>query len=76
VELSLKAIFCWCSNGVLEILHSHFSEEAELQDISMDGSVFRAHTCTAVTMNSSAENEVLGRSKVALTVRFMHCTMF
>ena len=41
----------------------HLSEDADLQDVSMDGSVIRAHACAAGAANSSAGNEALGRSK-------------
>ena len=44
-------------------LLSHFSEAADLQDVSMDGSIIRAHACAAGAANSTAENEALGRSK-------------
>jgi len=53
----------WCANGAWERLLSLFSEVADLQDVSMDGSVIRAHACAAGAVNSSAENEALGRSK-------------
>ena len=53
----------WCANGAWERLLSLFSEAADLQDVSMDGSVIRAHACAAGAANSSTENEVLGRSK-------------
>jgi len=39
------------------------SEEADLQDISLDGSNIRAYACTAGAEKSSAEAEALGRSK-------------
>ena len=52
-----------CANGAWERLLSLFSEAADLQDVSMDGSVIRAHACAAGAANSSAENEALGRSK-------------
>ncbi|NOU23272.1 MAG: IS5 family transposase [Methyloglobulus sp.] len=53
----------WCANGVWEKLLGHFSEEADLQDVSMDGTVIRAHACAAGAANSSAEDEALGYSK-------------
>jgi len=53
----------WCANGIWEVLLSCFSEEADLQDVSMDGSVIRAHACAAGAAYSSAEDEALGRSK-------------
>jgi transposase len=53
----------WCVNGIWDKILYHFSEEADLQDVSMDGSVIRAHACAAGAANSSAEIEALGRSK-------------
>lgn len=53
----------WCVNGVWDKLFAGFSEVADLQDISMDGSIIRAHACAAGAANSSAGNEALGRSK-------------
>ena len=53
----------WCANGAWEKLLSHFSEASDLQDVSMDGSIIRAHACAAGAANSTADNEALGRSK-------------
>ncbi|PPD43870.1 MAG: IS5/IS1182 family transposase [Methylobacter sp.] len=53
----------WCANGAWGNLLSHFSEQADLQDVSMDGSVVRAHACAAGAAGSAAEKEALGRSK-------------
>ena len=53
----------WCANGIWEKLLGYFSQEADLQDVSIDGSVIRAHACAAGAANSCAENEALGRSK-------------
>ena len=53
----------WCAKGVWDKLLSHFSEASDLQDVSMDGSIIRAHACAAGAANSTAEIEALGRSK-------------
>jgi transposase len=53
----------WCAAGLWEKLLAFFSQEADLQDVSIDGSVVRAHACAAGAANSTAENEALGRSK-------------
>jgi hypothetical protein len=45
------------------MLFGHFSERADLQDVSMDGSVIRANACAAGAANSTAGDEALGRSK-------------
>ncbi|MDD5577647.1 MAG: IS5 family transposase [Methylobacter sp.] len=52
-----------CAKGAWEKLFGHFSEASDLQDVSIDGSVVRAHTCAAGAANSSADKEALGRSK-------------
>jgi transposase len=53
----------WCANGAWEKLLGYFSQAADLQDVSMDGSVVRAHACAAGAANSTAKDEALGRSK-------------
>ena len=53
----------WSAKGVWGSLLSKFSEAADLQDVSMDGSVIRAHACAAGAANSDAKKEALGRSK-------------
>jgi hypothetical protein len=54
--IASSSVSRWCVNGVWEKILYHFSEGADCQDVSMDGSVVRA-------ANSSAENEAIGRSK-------------
>jgi transposase len=53
----------WCAKGVWDKLLDHFSQSADLQDVSMDGSNIRAHACAAGAAYSTAEKEALGRSK-------------
>ena len=53
----------WCTYGVWERLLARFSQSADLQDVSIDGTVNRAHACAAGYKKDSAENEALGRSK-------------
>jgi transposase len=53
----------WCASGAWEKLLEYHSVHADLQDVSMDGSVIRAHACAAGASHSTAENEALGRSK-------------
>lgn len=59
---AFKRFSRWWANGIWENLLSHLSEDADLQDVSMDGLVIRAQAC-ADGANSSPENEALGRSK-------------
>jgi hypothetical protein len=40
-----------------------FSQQADLQDVSIDSTVNRAHACSASYQKDSAEQEALGRSK-------------
>lgn len=53
----------WCAVGAWEKLLANFSEQADLQDVSIDGSVIRAHACAAGAAHSNADDEALGRSK-------------
>ena len=53
----------WSAKGVWGALLSKLSETADLQDVSMDGSIIRAHACAAGAANSTAEKEAFGRSK-------------
>ena len=55
--------YIWCANGAWENLFGHFSEMSDLQDVSMDGSVIRAHACAAGAANSTADNEALGEQR-------------
>ena len=45
----------WCASGAWGKLLGHFSEEAGLQDVSIDGKVIRAHACAAGAVGSSGE---------------------
>jgi len=53
----------WCSYGVWEKLLAVFSQSADLQDVSIDGTINRAHACAAGYQKDSAEAQALGRSK-------------
>ena len=53
----------WCANGIWDELLTTIAEQADLQDVSIDGSVIRAHACAAGARGSTAEKEALGRSK-------------
>jgi hypothetical protein len=47
----------------MDTILDHFSQSADLQDVSMDGSNIRAHAYAAGAAYSTAEKETLGRSK-------------
>jgi transposase len=53
----------WCANGAWEKLLHYLTEAADLQDVSIDGTVIRAHACAAGAEKSSAKAEALGRAK-------------
>lgn len=53
----------WCINGIWNELLSAVAGQADLQDVSIDGTVIRAHACAAGAEGSTAEKEALGRSK-------------
>ena len=52
-----------CAFGAWRELLSYFSQQADLQDVSIDGTINRAHACAAGYEKDSADNEALGRSK-------------
>ena len=53
----------WCDYGAWEQLLDHFVQDADLQDVSIDGTINRAHACAAGYQLNSAVQEALGRSK-------------
>lgn len=53
----------WCANGVWDGLLGAFAKAADLQDVSIDGTINRAHACAAGYKKDSAKQEALGRSK-------------
>ena len=63
VEQHLQAFFTLVRQWYMGETARLFLEDADLQDVSIDGSVIRAHACAAGAANSTADNEALGRSK-------------
>ena len=53
----------WCVHGDWDLLLKKFSQQVDLQDVSIDGTVNRAHACGAGYQKNSAKQEALGRSK-------------
>lgn len=53
----------WSKLGVWQNLHGWLAQDADLQDVSLDSSVVRAHACAAGAANSTQEQEALGRSR-------------
>lgn len=53
----------WAKLGVWRLLHEGFLEEADLQEVSIDSTIARAHACAAGAARSDAKTEALGRSR-------------
>lgn len=53
----------WCALGVWEHLLGFQAKGADLQDVSIDSTIARAHACAAGAAQSSADDEALGRSR-------------
>lgn len=53
----------WAELGIWSRLQEGLSKAPDLQDVSIDSSVIRAHACAAGAAESSAEKEALGRSR-------------
>jgi len=53
----------WSMVGVWSNIHEWLAEAADLQDVSVDSTIARAHACAAGAANSCADNEALGRSR-------------
>ena len=49
--------------GIWSRLHEWLAEEADLQEVSIDSTIARAHACAAGAAKSCAEDEALGRSR-------------
>ena len=53
----------WAKLGVWNKLHEFLAEASDLQDVSIDSTITRAHACAAGAAKSCAEDEALGRSR-------------
>ena len=53
----------WSQVGVWNYVHELLSQRADLQEVSIDGTVIRAHACAAGAASSNAEAEALGKSR-------------
>jgi len=53
----------WCEYGIWSSIHQTLAEQADLEHVSIDSTIVRAHACSAGAQGSSAEMEALGRSK-------------
>jgi transposase len=53
----------WCAHGAWAMLLAQFSRAADLQNVSIDGTLSRAHACAPGYQKESAEQEALGHAK-------------
>jgi len=53
----------WAARGIWNQLHESFVKNPDLQSLSIDSTVIRAHACAAGAAQSCAEDEALGRSR-------------
>ena len=53
----------WCKYGVWTSIHQVLAQEGDMQHVSIDSTITRAHACAAGAANSTQEQEALGRSK-------------
>lgn len=53
----------WNEVGVWNVILEILSKHADLQDVSIDSTVIRAHACAAGAAQSTAQAEALGRSR-------------
>jgi hypothetical protein len=65
----------WYARGAWVMLLAKFSRAADLQNVSIDDPISRAHACAAGYQKESAEQEALGHAKAALAVKFMRFVM-
>jgi hypothetical protein len=55
----------WYARGAWKMLLANFSQAADLHDVSIDGTISRAHACAAGYQKESAEQEALSHAKAA-----------
>lgn len=53
----------WSILGIWSQLHEWLADEADLQEVSIDSTIARAHACAAGAAKSCADKEALGRSR-------------
>jgi transposase len=60
---AFKRFARWSALGIWSRLHEWLAEDADLQEVSIDSTIARAHACAAGAAKSCAESEALGRSR-------------
>lgn len=60
---AFKRFARWSALGIWSQFHEWLAEDADLQEVSIDSTIARAHACAAGAAKSDAESEALGRSR-------------
>lgn len=60
---AFKRFSRWSTLGIWGKVHEWLADGADLQDVSIDSTIARAHACAAGAAKSCAEDEALGRSR-------------
>lgn len=61
----------WCKLGILDMLQSALSRDADILHVCIDSSIIRVNANAARAANCTEPNEVLGARKEALGARYM-----
>jgi len=51
----------WCDNGIWELVHQHFADEPDMECLTLDSTVVRAHPCAAGALHTSGDENVSER---------------
>ncbi len=67
-----KRFIRWGDKGIWAAMHSHFSNDPDMESIMIDGTIVRAHACAAGAPQKSLsdhQDQALGRSKGGFTTK-------
>lgn len=67
-----KRFIRWGDNAIWEDMHLYFAQDSDMESIMIDGTIVRAHACSAGAPQShlnSPEDQALGRSKGGYTTK-------
>ncbi|OAM01650.1 MAG: transposase [Wolbachia endosymbiont of Dactylopius coccus] len=59
----------WCERGIWKNLLEYTKQEPDLEAVIIDGTIIRAHPCSAGYTKDSKDQEALGRSKGGFTTK-------
>ncbi|MDR1139841.1 MAG: IS5 family transposase [Rickettsiales bacterium] len=59
----------WCERGIWKNLLEYTKQEPDLEVVIIDGTIVRAHQCSAGYTKNSKDQEALGRSKGGFTTK-------